>query len=449
VPFRTAAPLPGGYPVSNMILSFWRVALVAFAVRLLFLAAYSYVFPEHWNRPVIGGWEIGRIALNLYEGRGFSSPFSAGSEPTAWVSPVVPALWAGVMKLMRDASGRAEFVITTLQAIASSLAAGLYVVIFRRVSPREPRAIAVAFAAAVVLWPESLLRMTTLWYYTWQELAVAVLVWLGIEWSERRSTGRAIALGISGGVAALVNVSPLVLFAVALFLPALAARDRAIFGRACLGALAALVLVTPWLVRHRLVFGTFVPLRGNIGVELLQGNNPDGSVRQQLQSLHPYNTPAEFDRYQRLGEIEYSREAARRAFAWIRENPRDAAAKVTQRIYVVWFTDLTDRWSWDGRKWWHGRYSLLLQSITILSALVPFALAVVGVARVGFRAIPHRWLLAAALLVPLPHYFTQVEDSYVAFLRLWLLMIAGVCFSTARRPLQKELEVGVPAGHPK
>jgi hypothetical protein len=43
--------------------------------------------------------------------------------------------------------------------------------------------------------------------------------------------------------------------------------------------------------------------------------------------------------------------------------------------------------------------------------------ALVGVCAVGLRSIPYPYLiLGAPLLVPLPHYFTQIDPSYVAFI---------------------------------
>jgi hypothetical protein len=425
-----------------MPVGFRQVFVSALAVRLLFLLAYAIWYPEQWTQPGFGGSEMGNIARNLFEGRGYSSPFSADSEPTAWFPPLVPALWAGVMTLLGQASGLTEFVIVLLQAIAGSLAVALYVEIFRRVAPAAPELITHLFTAAVLFWPESLLRVVFLWYYVWQELSIAALVWFGLRWWERPTTRSAVMLGITGGISALINISPIPVFLQALAAPAFRSLDRGVLRRACLGGLVAFLIVTPWIVRNRLVFGHFVPLRGNFGVELLQGNNPDGAVRRSPAALLPYHSPEEYERYRALGEVEYNRDAFRRAMAWMAENPRRAAVKVAQRGYVVWMTDLTDRWSRDGRPWWQGRYSFVLQAITLLSALATLAAALIGVWRVGFRGIPRRWLIFAPLLATIPYYFTRVDDSYVAFIRLWLLLIAAVCVSVRTRiTLNEELQV--------
>jgi hypothetical protein len=419
-----------------MARSIWVVVLAAITVRIVFITAYGLVFPEYWSQQGFGGWEIGWIAKNLYEGRGFSSPFSEGSQPTAWVSPMVPTIWAFIMRLMRGASGRTELAIVCLQAVVSGIAAGVYVAVFRRLAPNRPAWLEKIFPAAVVFWPESLFRVILLWYYVWQELSVAALVWFGIRWAEERTLQSAATLGLVGGLVALVNVSPIPLFALALGVPILVDRDRRMIRDACIAGLLSFLIVTPWLVRNRAVFGRFVLLRGNIGVELLQGNNSNGTIRQQATSLHPYNDETERARYRRLGEVDYNNDATRRARAWIRQHPTRAVVLIAQRIYVVWLTDITDRWSWDKRKWWQGKYSFVMQLTTILTALLTLSSAVFAVMRTGISAVPYPWLLLGVLIVPLPHYFTQVDDSYVAFLRMWLLLIAVVCFSAANSRCQ-------------
>src|SRR5208282_2649680 len=67
----------------------WMV-LVAFAVRVLWIAlAHTYHFRA--SEANFGfGWEIGRLAYSLAKGHGFSSPFGGDTGPSAWVPPVYP-----------------------------------------------------------------------------------------------------------------------------------------------------------------------------------------------------------------------------------------------------------------------------------------------------------------------------------------------------------------------
>jgi hypothetical protein len=326
------------------------------------------------------------------------------------------------------------------QAIASSLAAVLYVVILRRVlRSRLPDGILTAWALLVALWPESILRVTELWYYTWQELGGALLVWRGISWAEEQSLRNAVLLGCAGGVVALINITPVPLFLIAVGGP-LVARQVAspAWRRAALAVGLAALIVTPWMVRDAVVFGHLIPLRSNGGFELWQGNNPRGSVRQTRESVHPGIDARELQAYQQLGEYEYSRQALGRATSWIAANPFQFVAKTAARAYVVWCTDITDRWSWDGTKWWRSeRVDWIVtgrQLTSTFTALGTLVAAVVGVCAVGLRSIPYPYLiLGAPLLVPLPHYFTQIDPSYVAFIRVWLMLVAVVSYVVWRR----------------
>src|SRR5208283_4896298 len=50
---------------------------------------------DHWHF----GYEAGRIARSIVQGRGFGSPLFEDTGPTAWMTPVYPYLVAGVFKL--------------------------------------------------------------------------------------------------------------------------------------------------------------------------------------------------------------------------------------------------------------------------------------------------------------------------------------------------------------
>src|SRR6516164_4290751 len=72
------------------------IVMVALAMRL---AVMGFLYPEqldpardHWKF----GYETGRIARSIVEGKGFSSPLFADTGPTAWMTPVYPGIVAGV-----------------------------------------------------------------------------------------------------------------------------------------------------------------------------------------------------------------------------------------------------------------------------------------------------------------------------------------------------------------
>ncbi|MDA0577098.1 MAG: hypothetical protein O3B24_03260 [Verrucomicrobia bacterium] len=65
------------------------VFLTGFLARLF--VAYGLEGIRSWHDVDHGG-ELGRIAVNIAEGRGFSDPFGSTGQPTAWFSPIVPML---------------------------------------------------------------------------------------------------------------------------------------------------------------------------------------------------------------------------------------------------------------------------------------------------------------------------------------------------------------------
>jgi hypothetical protein len=241
---------------------------------------------------------------------------------------------------------------------------------------------------------------------------------------------------------ALINATPLPIFAVALVTPFLRTQHRRaiIAGRAALSVFIVSICIAPWLVRNAVVLGSLVPLRSNLGVELWQGNNPNGSIRQQEDSAHPaHEDSPEYAMYNRLGEIAYSRLCWDRASAYIRSHPFLTIVRAAERFYVVWCTDIFDQWPYArGWKWWHGDPDeTVLRFTTILSALLPLGLVLYGVLSGSFRSLPHGALFATVFLVlPLPHYLTQVADHYFVFMRCWLVLL-GVTVALPR-PIHPE-----------
>lgn len=99
--------------------------------------------------------------------------------------------------------------------------------------------------------------------------------------------------------------------------------------------MAACVLVavlTPWTIRNYQAFGSFVPLRGNAGLELALANHPaavSGHDQQavfmsRLYTIHPHNNAPVFARMQAAGgEIPYAANLGTEAKHWILDHPLD------------------------------------------------------------------------------------------------------------------------------
>ncbi|HEV2491368.1 MAG TPA: hypothetical protein VGT03_16310, partial [Candidatus Acidoferrales bacterium] len=98
------------------------MVLVALAIRL---AVMPFFLSEHLN-PARGHWtygyEEGRVAKSIAEGKGFSSPLFADTGPTAWFTPVFPYLLAGLFKLFGVYTKASALVILSFDDLLAALA---------------------------------------------------------------------------------------------------------------------------------------------------------------------------------------------------------------------------------------------------------------------------------------------------------------------------------------
>jgi hypothetical protein len=384
---------------------------------------------------------MGEIAMNIAEGRGFSSPFDRGAQPTAWECPIVPFLFAGLIKLAGGATGQVNRLILLSQAMVSAFAAAIYWLIARRLTILHPGLFSAwlspVLALVVCLWPESLSSVANPWYFVWQEAALAVFVLLAMRWWDQLDFYRGILVGIAGGVLALINVAPLPIIAFAILFPALKGPFqwpilRSIAVPACFFAIVA----APWLARNAIEFRTFVPFRSNTGYEIFQGNNEVECIRQPDNARHPWFHAEEYERYAMLGEIRYSHEAMRRAAEYMQNHPGETVRRTAARIYVSWLTDLTDHWAKKSeQKWWLRRPWFVAGHLTsVLLTIASLGIILHALWSGKFRHLPYAPLFAAVVLfLPLANYFTLAETEYTATLRMWLGVIA-VLLLALRRP---------------
>ncbi len=107
-------------------------------------------------------------------------------------------------------------------------------------------------------------------------------------------------------------------------------------------ALAALAVMSPWLMRNYLLFHKFIPVRSGFGLELYIGNN-GYSQRWVNSSLHPNHNDAELSEYERIGEIAYMDHKLQQAKDYIAQHPAWFVHMTFRRIIYMW----TGYWSFD------------------------------------------------------------------------------------------------------
>ena len=128
------APQPEVVTGRRLILGAVIVFVAALAVRVLFISAEIdviglWVWPGQY--PFSSSDEMSGIATNLAQGRGFSSPYSPGTTPTAWLCPLVPLLSALVIRCLGSAVKYSPTVMGYIDTIPSACCVVVYWLIAR------------------------------------------------------------------------------------------------------------------------------------------------------------------------------------------------------------------------------------------------------------------------------------------------------------------------------
>ena len=318
------------------------MVLVALAIRLVVMV---FLLPEqldpqrdHWHF----GYETGRIARSIVEGRGFSSPLFEDTGPTAWMTPVYPYMVAGVFKVFGVYTKASAIVLLSLNALMSALTC-IFVFFIARISFGERVAKCSGWAWA--FFPYAIYFPVERIWETW--LATLLLSWiflitLDLE-SENRFSKWAI-FGLLWGIAALT--SPALLSV----LPFLAGwviyrrhrRGQRWFTANVVASVVFLAVVTPWFVRNYEVFHRFIPFRDGMGLVLRLGTKGSSDYWGPYE-LGPWHNDAEWTEFKQLGELGYMDHKKQQAMEFIRANPGWFARASMRRAVFLW----TGYWSFD------------------------------------------------------------------------------------------------------
>jgi hypothetical protein len=160
------------------------------------------------------------------------------------------------------------------------------------------------------------------------------------------------------------------------------------------------LVLSPWLIRNYEVFGRFVFIRDDFGLQVRLGNGPyaDGMLMPYLQ---PNLDHQEFEKFQRMGELAYAAECKRIAFDWIRENPSRFAIISLKRLFYYW----------NGVP----RPTSSLSRVDFRSSafLATSVLALWGLGRAVRQKRPGAWLFTVLMLTyPTVYYFVFPHARY-------------------------------------
>lgn len=377
----------------------WLLPL-SLALQLLAIGAFHQYRPRAGDDHFAFGWEMGRVGRSIAEGHGFSSPYRGQTGPTAWEPPLYPFLIGGVFRVFGIYTSASAWVLLSINSLFATLTCIPIFFIARKTFDER-----VAFWSAVgwglnpYVWYWS---VHWIWDTTFTPLVLACLFWIALELQDWPGVRGWLLFGLLFGVGALANPTMLA------FLPFCGLwtwwrRHRnglPSFAGVALASVAFWMVLTPWLVRNYEVFHRFVFIRDDFGLQVRLGNGP-GADGMLMSYLLPNLDWQEFERFQRMGELQYAEDCKRRSFAWVRENPERFAAITLKRFFYYW----------NGVPRETGSTAPI--DFRMSGFLASSVLALWGMGRAVHQKRPGAWLFAGLVLTyPTIYYFVFPHARY-------------------------------------
>jgi 4-amino-4-deoxy-L-arabinose transferase-like glycosyltransferase len=388
----------------NHIRELILIVAVALVLRLIVM---GFLYPEqldperdHWKF----GYETGRIARSLVEGKGFSNPLFSETGPTAWMTPVYPGIVAGVFKIFGIYTKTSAFVLLSFNALTSALTAvPIFFFALRSFGERTARwsAWMWAFFPYGIYFPVE--RIWETWLAT---LLLCILFWLALELEVGQSTWLWILYGLLWGLEALTSPSAL---SVLPFLGVwtcyrLYRERRRWFVPNVVAAAVCLAVISPWFVRNYRAFHKIVPFRDNMGLVLRLGTR-GSTAYWGAYELGPWHNDAEWEEFQREGELGYMATKKQQAIAAIRATPGWYVWTSARRAVYLW----TGFWSLS--RWYLEQEPLDPPNILMCTSLT--VLALLGLRKAFHAGVPVGMPYALVLFsFPLIYYVTSPEVYY-------------------------------------
>ncbi len=392
------------------------VAAALFAVALL--PRLIYVFMAD---PARNFSELDRAAESLAVDGTIANVFSPHSGPTAHVAPVFPMINAAIYRTLGVESAWRLRLPAIAAALATALAIALLPLLAEKARLAPLSGYLASFLASVTLL-HPFVEASGVWEtpYTFLLFIAFALTLIRARERDWQSPLLTVFLGVLLGIAALLSPVVLPAFAIALCGELFVSRDawRRVGRSLPLIGFVCLCVLAPWIWRNLRVFDKFIPVRSNLGLELVIGNSELATGRTQgpaFEAHHPLGSPEALKRYEEMGEVAYMQSQMDEAKAFVLDHPVRFAGLCAKRTYLFWLPPL-DLWSAQSHL---SRYKQ-----TTLWLLTLFSWTAVAVLFV--RRHPYRWVLLALLVGPaLPFMATHIEIRYRAYVAFPSLLLSA------------------------
>ena len=409
-------------PIPKSVL--WLV-LLSFALQVATIGVFRQYRTRTPNDHFGFGWEMGRIARSIAQGHGYGNPYGDSTGPTAWEPPLYPYLMAAVFKVLGVYTYPSAWALLTINSLLSALTCiPIYLIASKTFGERVALWSARTWAFLPYIWYWS---VHWIWDTTFTPLMLSLILLLSLELQESREWRHWIIFGLLWGVGALANSTMLA------FLPFCALwiwRQRHRRGLSSLSGVAVssaifFLVLTPWLVRNYEVFGRFVFLRDDFGLQFRLGNG-DGADGMSRVYLQPNLNELEFEKFQRMGELAYAADCKRLAFDWIRAHPRRFLVISLKRTVYYWNGVPKPT---DSTAFWDFRSSLFLASSV---------LAIWGLILALRQKRPGAWLFAGLIATyPAVYYVVYPHARYRHPIEPELLILAVFLLSQVKDRTRK------------
>jgi 4-amino-4-deoxy-L-arabinose transferase-like glycosyltransferase len=221
-------------------------------------------------------WEYGEQGLcALQHGGQLCTYYSPGAQsyPSAYMPPMLSYFWLGLFEVFGDgALARSVWLAANLGAALGCVALVFYLALKLWPSPRA------AFAAAmlVAVYPTFVFVTATYHQTNWAVLLLLAITAVAVKLAAGANPlGYGALGGALCGLAALNRSEMLVIGPVLIAVGALwRRRPSAVLAAGAAGALAMLLVLTPWTVRNYDEFDRVIPTAQSTGYNLWKGYNP-------------------------------------------------------------------------------------------------------------------------------------------------------------------------------
>jgi 4-amino-4-deoxy-L-arabinose transferase-like glycosyltransferase len=388
------------------LLSIAAAALLIRVACMFFLQ--SWEFEQEWQF----GHEMGRIGQWLAQGKGFSLD---GISPTAKFPPLYPLLVGGAFSIFGTYTQNAAIALFVFQSLCSAVIAVCLAKLAGHLFGRTSGIIAGLMWA---FYPTSIFYSALrIWYCELALLFLVLLTMIAVTAGELVSFRRLALLGALSGLTILTD-STLALYLPLLLLWMLIARRVQLprFVVSCvIWGITAAAVISPWMLRNRLMMGSGQPLKSNLGLELFTGNSSFSTGTNDRAAAE--RTFAALDQkelafYKSQPEVVYYGYLRERAIDWIREHPLDFLLLTVRRVWYFWVFNPSLGW----------------ESWIRLSYFGPFLILALYRVSCDFR----RWrelapLWVFLLIYPLPYYLTHVARGRYSYpVEPFVVLLAAV-----------------------